>query len=126
MKKIIPFVMLIIFSITTTSAQSSKAKKDPSGEWKFKAQYAPEGYSDGKITVGTKEKNYSVAITFTGSEYKVMGENVRFVNDSLLFSIYVEGENVTVKIKMEDASKMTGTALYSQGEISLTATRDSK
>jgi hypothetical protein len=126
MKKIVSLAMLLLFSISLTNAQTTKAKKDPAGDWKFEAPYAPEGYTTGKISIGLAEKKYTIAITMPGSDYKINGENVRFENDSLKFSVYIEGENVGVKMKMEDAAKMTGSALSSQGEIPLTAAKQTK
>ena len=50
----------------------------------------------------------------------------KFENDSLLFSVYLEGETVSVKMKMDDGSKMTGKAISSMGDFSLTATKLTK
>ena len=126
MKNIVSLSMLILFSISLINAQTTKTEKDPSGDWKFAAPYAPEGYTTGNITIGLAEKKFTVAISMPGSDYKINGENVKFENDSLKFSVYIEGENVGVKMKMEDASRMTGSALSSQGEIPLTAAKQTK
>ena len=126
MKQIVTLAMLVLFSISLTNAQTTKTKKDPSGDWKFEAPYAPEGYTTGNITIGLAEKKYTVAISMPGSDYKINGENVKFENDSLKFSVYIEGENVGVKMKMEDASRMKGSALSSRGEIPLTAAKQKK
>ena len=126
MKKLFSFAMLLIFSISLINAQTTKTKMDPAGDWKFEAPYAPEGYNTGKITVGFAEKKYTAVITMTGSDYKINGENVKFENDSLTFLVYLEGETVGVKMKMEDAVKMTGSATSSEGNIPLTATKQVK
>jgi hypothetical protein len=126
MKKLIPFALLIIFSISVTSAQTSKVKKDPVGDWKFEAPYAPESYTSGKVTVGFAEKKYSATMSFTGSDYKLPGENVKFEKDTLSLIVYVEGETVTITLKMDDADKMSGNAVYSDGSIPLTMARVKK
>jgi len=126
MKKLFPFAMLLVFSISLINAQTTKTKKDPAGDWKFEAPYAPEGYTTGKITIGFAEKKYTAVISMTGSDYKINGENVKFENDTVSFSVYIEGETVGVKMKMEDTVKMTGAATSSQGEIPLTATKQVK
>jgi len=126
MKKLFSFAMLLVFSISLINAQTTKTKKDPAGDWKFEAPYAPEGYTTGKITIGFAEKKYTAVISMTGSDYKINGENVKFENDSLTFLVYLEGETVGVKMKMEDTLKMTGAATSSQGEIPLTATKQVK
>ena len=126
MKKLFSFAMLLVFSISLINSQTTKTKKDPAGDWKFEAPYAPEGYTTGKITIGFAEKKYTAVISMTGSDYKINGENVKFENDSLTFLVYLEGETVGVKMKMEDTLKMTGAATSSQGEIPLTATKQVK
>ena len=126
MKKLLTFAMLVLFSISFVNAQTPKTKKDPAGDWKFEAPYAPEGYTSGKITIGFAEKKYTAVISMTGNEYKINGENVKFENDTLTFSVYIEGETVGVKMKMEDPVKMTGAATSSQGEIPLSATKQVK
>jgi len=126
MKKLLTFAMLVVFSISLVNAQTAKTKKDPAGDWKFEAPYAPEGHNSGKITIGFAEKKYTAVISMTGSEYKINGENVKFENDTLTFSMYIEGETVGVKMKMEEPLKMTGAANSSQGEIPVTATKQVK
>lgn len=126
MKKLLTFAMLVVFSISLVNAQTAKTKKDPAGDWKFEAPYAPEGYNSGKITIGFAEKKYTAVISMTGSEYKINGENVKFENDTLTFSVYIEGETVGVKMKMDEPFKMTGAATSSQGEIPVTATKQVK
>ena len=123
MKKLIPFTLLITFSISIASAQNTKVKKDPAGEWKFEAAYAPEGYTSGTVVVSFAEKNYSATMSFTGNDYKLPCENEKFENDTLSLVVYVEGETVTITLKMEDNAKMSGKAVYSEGEIPLTLAR---
>lgn len=126
MKKLFSVLILAIISLSLVNAQSSNAKKNIAGDWKFEAPYAPEGYSDGKITVGLADGNYSAAITFTGSTYKITGEKVKYENDTLTFFVYIEGESVSVQMKAEAGSKMTGKAIYSEGEIPITANKVTK
>jgi len=61
--------------------------------------------------------------SFTGSEFKLPGENVKAVNDSLLFSVYLEGQDIKVMLKIENVTTMTGKAVYSAGEVPLTLTK---
>jgi len=59
-------------------------------------------------------------MSFAGSEYKLAGEKVQSVNDSILFSIYLEGQDIKVMLKLENETKMTGKAVYTEGEVPLT------
>ena len=122
MKKIVPLILFIMFSIAV-SAQTAPGKKDPVGLWKFEAPYAPEGYTSGTIEVGLADNKYSAAMAFTGSEFKFIGEQVKFKNDSVFFSVLVEGNDVAVVLKIENETKMSGKATWSDGEASLELTK---
>ena len=100
-------------------AQNNQVKLSPLGTWKFAAPYAPEAYNSGTIAVGFADQKQTIAMSFTGSEYKFPGENVKAVNDSIQFSIYLEGQDVKVMLKVESDTNMTGKAVYSEGEVPL-------
>ena len=117
-------IILTLLSFMTVSGQIGTKKTTPVGTWKFDAPYAPEGFTTGTIIVGFTEKKYNTTMAFTGNDYKIPGDNVKAGNDSVLFSVYVEGQDVKVQLKIEDDSKMTGKAVYSEGEVPLTLTRD--
>ena len=121
MKRII-FIFVVIFVFTLTSiAQQSKGQKNNSvGTWKFEAPYAPEGYTSGTIIVGNEEQKPSATMSFTGNEFKIPGDNVKALNDSILFSVYIQGQDVKVMLKMDTEIKMSGKAVYSEGEVPLT------
>jgi len=120
MKRII-FIFIVIFVYTLTSfAQQSKGQKNNSvGTWKFEAPYAPEGYTSGTIIVGNEEQKPTATMSFTGNEFKIPGENVKAVKDSILFSVYIQGQDVKVMLKMDTEIKMSGKAVYSEGEVPL-------
>ena len=120
MKNRILLLMLLSFlSVIAVNAQNTR-KIDPVGSWKFDAPYAPEGYNSGTIVVGLTEKKHTATMSFAGSEYKLAGEKVQSVNDSILFSIYLEGQDIKVLLKLENETKMTGKAVYTEGEVPLT------
>jgi hypothetical protein len=123
MKKIILSVLVILMGLSSLVAQNNQSKKDAVGTWKFEAPYAPEGYKSGIIVVGLEEQKYSTTMSFTGSEYKIPGEKVKALNDSILFSVYLEGQDIKVLLKIEDKAKMSGKAVYTEGEVPLTLTK---
>ena len=125
MKKTILYVLLIIISLQLLTAQKNQVKLNPVGSWKFESPYSPEGYTSGTIVIGLAEQKYSSTIYFTGNENKIIGEKVRVVNDSILFSVLIQEQDVKVLLKIEDASKMTGKAIYSDGVVPLTLTKNS-
>jgi hypothetical protein len=124
MRKIFTLIMILLFSVPVVSAQSSKSKADPTGKWKFEAPYAPEGYTTGIINVTFAENKYSAAISFTGTDYIIPGDKAKVENDTLSFVVMVEGNEVNISIKPESGTKMTGKAVYFEGEVPLTLTKD--
>lgn len=127
MKKLLFLITVIsVLSSAALSAQNGQQKKDPVGTWKFAAPYAPEGYQSGTIIVGMKDNNYTASMAFTGVDYSFTGNNIKLEKDTLTFSISVESESVAVTLKMDEPLKMTGTALYSGGNVPLTLTKEVK
>jgi hypothetical protein len=124
MKKIIPFITLLIIFSSSALAQSVNKKKDPLGKWKFEAPYAPEGYSKGTIDIGFAEDKFTANMAFTDLDYTFTGEKIKVQNDSVYFMIWIESTDVTVSLKIEDKSTMTGTAVYVDGTVPLTLTKE--
>ena len=123
MKKAILFLLIIVSSVPAVTAQNNQVKKNPTGSWKFEAPYAPEGYTTGSIVVGLAEKKYTASMVFDGNEYKFTGEKVKFENDSLFFLIYAEDQEVKFSFRLEDVTKMSGKAVYSEGELLFNLTK---
>lgn len=123
MKKSFLILAILLVGISFASAQSTTTGKSPAGKWKFEAPYAPDGYTSGIIEVAKADNKYSSSISFTGSDYKIPGENTKVEKDTLAFVVNVEGNAVSITLKLEDAAKMSGKAVYSEGEIPLTLTR---
>ncbi len=122
--RIIGFLATFLFLFILVSAQDGATKKNnPVGNWKYEASYAPDGYNTGSIVVGLADKKYSVSVSFTGSTYKLQGEQVKYENDLLTCTVYVEGEYVKISVKADNNNRMAGTATYSGGQIPLTLTR---
>jgi hypothetical protein len=124
MKKIIILFLLLLSGISFVSAQTVKESNNPVGKWKFEAPYAPEGYTSGIIEFSFSENKYAAAISFTGSDYIIPGDKTKVEKDSVTFNVLVEGNEVVINLKPESDVKMTGKAVYFEGEIPLTLTKD--
>lgn len=124
MKKTIPFIVLLLFCFSAGSAQSTKGKNSPVGKWKFEAPYAPEGYTTGLMEVGFADNKYTATISFTGSDYKIPGEKVKIENDTLNFSVFLDGAEIPINLKMDGDTKMAGKAVSPEGEIPMTLTKE--
>ena len=124
MKRIIfIFVVIFVFTLTSIAQQSNGQKNNSVGTWKFEAPYAPEGYTSGTIIVGNEEQKPSATMSFTGNEFKIPGDNVKALKDSILFSVYIQGQDVKVMLKIENDTIMSGKAVYLEGEIPITLTK---
>ena len=117
-------ILLLLFSYSY--GQSENVKKDPAGQWKFEAPYAPEGYTSGSIKIELTESEYSLLMEFPGTGYSFEGEKISLSGDTLNFNLYVDGINVEVCLKMEDLIKMTGNAVADGSIIPLTVERVSE
>jgi len=113
-------LLVFLFAIITVSAGQTTKKVDPVGSWKFDAPYAPEGYTTGTIVIGMAENKHTATMSFAGSEYKLNGENVKVENDTVSFSIFLEGQDIKVSLKGDADAKLVGKAVYSEGEVPLT------
>jgi hypothetical protein len=69
------------------------------------------------------DDKYSTSISFPSSGYSLTGEKATVDKDNLTFTVYIEGQEVVVHLKLDSDQKMTGKAVYFEGEIPLTLTR---
>ena len=126
MKRVIYLGVLVFISSFMVQGQTTKAKKDPVGKWFFEAPSAPKGYTAGTIEIGYSDKKYPANVVFSGSENKFICDRVKYKNDTLHFNIFIEDENVAVKLKYEDKTKMAGKAVYSERMVPLSLIREMK
>ncbi len=124
-RKTLTLLAILLMAVCAVNAQDKAKKNSPAGTWKFDAPYAPEGYTNGLITVVFENDKPKASMSFSGyDDYKIPGENVKATADSLIFSVYVENQDVKVLLKVENEAKMSGKAIYFEGEIPLTLTKD--
>ena len=97
------------------------ASTSPVGTWKYQAPDAAYEYSSGKIIVASDSNAYLVKVEVNGQT--IPADNVKYDNNHLSFTIYVESQLVSLHIKVEENS-MKGVASYSEGELEVTATRE--
>jgi hypothetical protein len=126
MKNRILTAILVSFLFVIAANGQKTSKINSAGTWKFEAPYAPEGYNQGTIVVGVADQKPTTTMSFTGSEFKLQGENVKAVKDSVMFSVYLEGQDIKVMLKVVSDTNMTGKAVYSEGEVPLALSRVSE
>lgn len=116
--------MISLFAICAVTAQTTTKKGNLTGKWKFEAPFAPEGYNTGSIEISFAEDKYSTAISMTGSDYKIPGDKTKVGSDTVSFVVLLEGNEIAIGLKAESDVKMTGKAVYFEGEIPLTLTKE--
>ena len=117
------FLIIAIFVGTGLVSDSfSFVPKDvnPVGTWSFTAPTAPEGYGIGDIVIAKVEAGYSATMKF--GEYAVKGSSVKYEKDVMTFTVYLEGEYISIKATFAEKTAK-GTASYSEGVIDFTATK---
>jgi hypothetical protein len=122
--KFFTLVMISLLAICAVSAQTDSKKNSPIGKWKFEAPYAPEGFTTGSIVVSFAEQKYSTAVSFAGSDLVIMGDKTKVESDTVSFVVLVEGQEVAISLKADSDIKMSGKAVYFEGEIPLTLTKE--
>lgn len=113
--------LLITFAIPGAAMTT---EFNPVGNWTFSAPDAPYPYGTGSLEVKMDGDDMGVTLTFTDVEYKFFGEGVKFEDDVLSFSIYLDGEDIFLSLKFVDKDKLSGRAVYFEGAIPLTAKRN--
>jgi len=116
-------IFIFIFGFLTVNVFSAIVY-DPIGKWKFTAPGAPYGYDQGIIEIVKEDDEFRATISFTGMDYKFELEKVKFEEEKLNFNLYLEGEDVYVLMSFSEEDKLSGKAIYSQGEVTLYATRE--
>ena len=95
--------------------------KDVVGTWNYDAPYAPYEYSKGKLVF--TENGDKVEGKIKIGSYEIDMRNVKVEGNDISFGAYVEGEYVSIKMKI-DKKKFTGTASYSEGSIEVTGEKE--
>jgi len=118
------FIIFIFILGFLTLNLFSAIVNDPVGKWKFTAPGAPYGYDQGIIEITKDTGEYKATLSFTGMDYKFELEKVKYEEEKLSFNLYLEGEDIYVLISFSEENKLSGKAIYSQGEVALYATRE--
>jgi hypothetical protein len=119
------FFIFLLIPFNFASFSQSGAK-DITGTWNYYAPYAPEGYQNGVIIVGSGGNQKSVFLSFQNSDSPVPANNVKITGDSLEFSIFFQGDSVDVLLKLQSDTVMTGKAVSPEGETDLSLKRKLK
>jgi hypothetical protein len=99
----------------------AQVNKSIIGVWNFQCPSAPEGFNSGNIDI----RKDSVFTTFISSTYKFPSLWAKTKNDSLIYNVDINGEEVLYSLKIEKNDTLNGYASTSYGVSSLILTRKS-
>jgi hypothetical protein len=112
-------LLIMLFGSLTANAQ---IKEPYYGNWSFEAPSAPEGFTNGIIEI----KKDSVYMAFTDGNYRFPSNWVKVKGDSLIYESEINGETVLFSLKIIDKLKVTGNAVWSDGETLMDLTKKDK
>jgi len=105
----------LLFSEFAQANDLAKGKFD--GTWEYMAEYAPEGYQKGTMTINGQKLELVI-----GGYQKYAAQGVKVEKDVLSFYTYVEGTRVNVKLEIKDGV-VSGIADTEEGKIPLKLTK---
>ncbi len=113
-------LMLIVLIVSASANLFAQKKADPVGTWSFHAPDAAYEYSSGDIVIAKEGKEYTAKIVY--GDYEIKGQDVVLDKDQLTFTVYIEGEPISIKGTVTKET-IIGKASYSEGTISFEAER---
>jgi hypothetical protein len=110
MKKLSILFILAIMSAMASGNDFSKLF----GTWKYKVDYAPQGYEQGQMIFSEKEGKVTGQLQIQG--YSIPAKNIEFANGQYKFVVEIEYENIPVTLKVAGDS-ISGQARTPDGNM---------
>jgi|GEM_PF-5255051 len=112
------FGLIFGLLLTSASVQAQTAANDFIGTWEYTSQDAPYPYQQGQMTVTIEDEDISVTVV-SSNEDEIEAKNAKVKNHQLQFEVFIQGQDVAVKLKMEKENKLSGFADTADGKIAL-------
>lgn len=120
MKKVL-FVIMLMALVSQVAKPAPVDNTAVVGAWKCAVVDAPYEYSNSVITITEKDGKLAGTVKFdSGEEVKL--NTVKYTNNQLVITLYIEGYSITVDGKVS-GNKITGTADTPDGKVNFTATK---
>lgn len=119
MKKLIILTCSILLGATCLMGQTATNDSPVTGQWKYAAPSAPSGYDRGLLVFSETDSTLSGQLILAG-DYIINLQQLSIENNELHFSLYVDGNYIAGKAKIED-DQLEGTADTPEGQIDFTA-----
>lgn len=111
----------ILVSILLSGSLSTNAQIKPAyiGNWSFETPAAPEGFTSGILTLNKD----TVFMAFTDGTTRFPSNWIKVTNDSIIYESDIDGTIVLFSLKIQDKSKITGNAVWNEGETIMNLTK---
>ncbi len=109
--------LIILFALMFNVNAVAADETDVVGTWDYSAPNAPYEYSKGQIIISQGDEKLEGKVDIDGYEMKL--NNVKVEDGVVTFSLYVEGEYVSVKVTM-NGDTFEGKASTSEGLLEVT------
>jgi hypothetical protein len=116
------FLLIMLFGFFFQAAKPVPADNSAvKGSWKCAVMDVPYEYTNSIVRFTEKEGKLGGSVKFdSGEEIKL--NTVKYTNNQLTITLFVEGYSITVDGKVSD-SKITGTVDTPDGKVNFTASR---
>jgi hypothetical protein len=118
-RKIIQLSLVIVILLSGSLLTNAQIKPLYIGNWKFEATTAPEGFTFGTIDF----KKDSVFMAFTDANYKYPSNWIKVKGDSIIYEADINETIVLFSLKIIDKKKISGNAVWNDGETIMTLTK---
>ena len=118
-RKIFQLILLVPIFLFASLTSNAQVKQAPAGSWSFESPDAPEGYTYGILDL----KKDSAFMTFTNGTSRYPSSWIKVRNDSIIYQTDINGTIVLCSLKIIDKQKITGKAVWSDGETSMNLTK---
>jgi hypothetical protein len=123
MKKVL-FAIMLLAIMSQVAKPAAADNSAVIGSWKCAVLDVPYEYSNSIITFAEKDGKLTGSVKFdSGEEIKI--NTVKYTDNQLILTLYVEGYSITVDGKL-NAAKLTGTVDTPDGKVNFTAARVEK
>ncbi len=120
--KKLQFIIVVAFLLSATTVMSNTSLEenkievntadDLIGAWNYTVENVDYQYSTGVLLITKEEGKYNVQVQL--SEGNIPGEEVVVKDNSITFSVYIEGQKILVSL-MADGDKIKGESSSAEG-----------
>jgi hypothetical protein len=116
--------MILLIMVSSFAFDAPVIRYTPVGSWEYSVPGVQAGYESGTMTIAEDGKEYKVTMQLN-EYFKADAESVVYKKKDIIFTIYVETEEILVSGSFE-GDEFKGSISYSEGDFTITATRTLK